>query len=89
MSHTMAWEVPIEGGRVPQGRLNFDTYTPARMSQSPISIDVEFVITQGNPTGLGEPSLPPAIPAITNAIAHATGERIRTLPIKPLGYSWS
>jgi isoquinoline 1-oxidoreductase beta subunit len=89
MSHVMAWEIPIEGGRVAPKNLNFDTYQLTRMSQVPVSIDVEFVMTNNAPTGLGEPSLPPAIPAIVNAIAHATGERIRTLPIRPQGYSWA
>jgi isoquinoline 1-oxidoreductase beta subunit len=92
MSHLMAWEIPIEGGRVSPKNLNFDSYQLTRMSQVPVSIEVEFVLSQNAPTGLGEPSLPPAIPAIVNAIAHATGERLRTLPIKPQGYSgttWS
>jgi isoquinoline 1-oxidoreductase beta subunit len=89
MSHLMAWEIPIEGGRVPAKNLNFNEYQLTRISQVPLSIEVEFVLTQNAPSGLGEPSLPPAIPAIVNAIAHATGERIRTLPIKPQGYSWS
>ncbi|MFN3395051.1 MAG: xanthine dehydrogenase family protein molybdopterin-binding subunit, partial [Candidatus Thermochlorobacter sp.] len=65
-------------GRVEQS--NFADYDSLRIDEAP-KVEVYFVPSAEAPTGTGEPGLPPAIPAVCNAIFAATGKRIRKLPI--------
>lgn len=79
LSAALGERLTVENGAIVQG--NFDDYQVLRMRDAPATIETHFVETDAHPTGLGEPAVPPAAPALANAVYAATGERIRTLPI--------
>ena len=72
-------EITFKNGRVEQ--TNFNDYPMLRIFESP-EIEVHIVPSTENPTGVGEPGVPPVAPALVNAIFAVTGKRIRRLPIR-------
>jgi isoquinoline 1-oxidoreductase beta subunit len=60
---------------------NFHNFPLARIPATP-DIEIAWVRSDNPPTGLGEPALPPVIPALANAVHAATGQRVRSLPVK-------
>ena len=87
LGQALALEITFERGRTVQG--NFDNYALPRLTRAPATVEVHFRKTEFPPTGLGEPALPPVIPALCNAIFAATGKRIRKLPIGGQDLGWS
>ncbi|CAN7224495.1 Isoquinoline 1-oxidoreductase subunit beta [compost metagenome] len=69
--------IEIENGAVKNS--NFTDFPPPRITDAPV-VDVFFVPSQENPTGLGEPGVPPIAPAVANALFTLTGKRQRQLP---------
>ena len=82
----MLQQISLENGRVVQS--NYHDHPLIRISQAP-AIEVHYIKSANAPTGLGEPALPPILPAISNAVFAATGDRIRNLPITREGYSFA
>lgn len=85
LAAAMMGEITVEGGTVQQ--TNFHTYNSIRMNQAP-EIKVNILENGERIRGIGEPGLPPAAPALANAIFAATGQRIREMPLnKHIGFA--
>ncbi|MBN7812308.1 xanthine dehydrogenase family protein molybdopterin-binding subunit [Algoriphagus sp. H41] len=72
--------ITLENGRVQQN--NFDTYQIIRMPQAPKKTHVHIVPSMEKPTGVGEPPVPPFIPALANAVYKLSGKRNYQLPFQ-------
>ncbi len=85
LSQAFNAKITFTNGTVEQQ--NFHQYPLIRMVQAP-ALETKFVqlSPEFSPTGGGEPSMPPMLAAVTNAIYNATGERVRKLPLSDSGY---
>jgi isoquinoline 1-oxidoreductase beta subunit len=72
-------EITATAGVIDQS--NFSDYPVARMNDAPRQVDVHIVESSAPPAGVGEPGVPPLVPALCNAIFAATGKRVRELPL--------
>lgn len=77
LGHAMYSNLTFKDGAAEQN--NFNNYRLIRMKEVP-EVDVYFVNNGIDPTGLGEPALPPTGGAVANAIYKATGKRLRNQP---------
>jgi len=79
LTAAMYGAITLKDGAVEQS--NFHDYMPLRLTEMP-RIGVYIARSGEKPTGVGEPATPVIAPAVANALAAATGKRIRSLPIK-------
>jgi len=80
LSVAIGEEITLEKGAVVQS--NFSDYPVMILADAPPVIDVHFLESGAKMGGIGEPGVPPAPPALANALFAATGKRIRNLPIR-------
>jgi len=72
-------EITFKDGRVQQS--NFDDYRVLKLPQMP-TVEVHIVPSRERPGGVGEPGTPPIAPAVANAVAALTGQRLHELPLR-------
>lgn len=77
LGHAMYGNLTFKDGAPQQN--NFNTYRLIRMNEIP-EVEVHFVDNGIDPTGLGEPALPPLGGAVANALYKASGKRVNNQP---------
>ena len=80
-------EITAKDGAIQQS--NFHDYQLTRLPQAPRITNVHIVENDAPPAGVGEPGVPPFVPALCNAVSAATGKRIRELPLSKMDFSRS
>jgi isoquinoline 1-oxidoreductase beta subunit len=78
LSAALKLQITLKDGRIEQS--NFPDYPLLRMAEAP-EVEVFLLDSPYAPTGAGEIGIPPAAPALVNAIFAATGKRLRRLPV--------
>jgi isoquinoline 1-oxidoreductase beta subunit len=79
LSSAIGEAITLDKGAVQQS--NLSDYLLLKMAQSPLVQDIYFLNSGAEMGGIGEPGVPPAAPALANALFAATGKRVRNLPI--------
>jgi len=79
LSAAIGEAITLDKGAVVQS--NFGDYPILKLADAPPMIDVHFIESGAKTGGIGEPGTPPATPALANALAAATGKRVRNLPL--------
>ncbi|HJU83150.1 MAG TPA: xanthine dehydrogenase family protein molybdopterin-binding subunit [Holophagaceae bacterium] len=80
LSAALHGEITLDKGRVVQS--SYMDYPVLSIDEMPV-VEVHLVESDRHPGGVGEPGLPPIAPAVANAVFHATGKRLRSLPLLP------
>ena len=75
-------EITATDGVIDQS--NFFDYPVARINEAPFQTNIHIVESDAPPGGVGEPGVPPYVPALCNAIYAATGKRVRNLPLSKI-----
>ncbi|HSW14752.1 MAG TPA: molybdopterin cofactor-binding domain-containing protein, partial [Solimonas sp.] len=79
LSAALHGRLDLKDGRVQQS--NFHDYQVLRLAEMPV-VETHIVPSTERPGGVGEPGTPPIAPAVANAIAALTGQRLRSLPLQ-------
>jgi isoquinoline 1-oxidoreductase beta subunit len=79
LSAALYGAITLKEGKVEQS--NFNDYPMLRINEMP-QVEVHIVASTANPSGVGEPGVPPIAPAVANALFAATGKRLRNLPLR-------
>lgn len=85
ISSAFKGEITFRNGRVEQS--SYSDFEVLRIDESPV-IETHIIPSHGEqPFGIGEPTVPPIVPAVVNALFAASGKRLRSLPIRPSDFS--